>query len=310
MIYNINYTKNFNTLKEFYIPAICHPILKGRTKFHQLSVPLNGQEIIVKKASKKFKYTSFANVILGSVMRMKKLFAPDSLNLGVNIINSPCEDDLRLSFELVNKNKFIIAGEDYILSIIAEYSFKKMDTVTYFPVLYRQTCINGQVAILGDQFKETISVDKILEIGCEWTRCNFETYVNRASAYFEYLKRENLSMTDADKVKFIEKILRISLLNSNKKNSNSLTENDLYQRDVSVWDTIKINTERIGNNYFALYNALTEFASNESEWETRNKYFLNIGKYLFNEIKKGSTINKKYWSERLVWQELEKLAKG
>ena len=310
MIYNINYANNFNTLKEFYIPAIYHPLLKGRTKYYQLSVPLNGQEIIVKKASKKFKYTSFANVILGSVMRMKKLFAPESLDLGVIVINSPYADDLRLSFELVNKTKFIIAGEDYILSIIAEYSYKKMDTVTYFPVLYRQTCKNGQVAILGDQFKEIISVDKILEIGCEWSRCNFESYINRATTYFQYLKGESLTIADTDKVKFIEKILKISLTNSIKKNSNSLTENDFFNRDISLWDTININIDRIGNNYFALYNALTEFASNESGWETRNKYFLNIGKYLSNEIKKGVTINKKYWSESLVWQDVVKLSKG
>jgi hypothetical protein len=307
MMYNINYTKNFNTLKEFYIPAICHPILKGRTKFHQLSIPLNGQEIIVKKASKKFKYTSFANVILGSVMRMKKLFAPNALDLGVNIINTPYADDLRLSFELVNKNKFIIAGEEYILSIVAEYSYKKMDTVTYFPVLYRQTCTNGQVAMLGDQFKEIISVDKILEIGCEWTRCNFETYTNRATSYFEYLKRENLTMVDSEKVKFIEKILKIS--SSSKKNRNSLTEKNYFNRDISVSGTIRSNIEEIGNNHFALYNALTQFASSENDWDTRNKYFLNIGRYLSNEMKKSTNFNRNRWSENLVWQDVEKLAK-
>lgn len=310
MIYNINYTKNFNTLKEFYIPAICHPILKGRTKFHQLSVPLNGQEIIVKKASKKFKYASFANVILGSVMRMKKLFAPDALDLGVNIINSPYADDLRLSFELVNKNKFIIAGEEYILSIVAEYSYKKMDTVTYFPVLYRQTCINGQVAILGDQFKEIISVDKILEIGCEWTKCNFETYTNRATTYFEYLKQEHLNMTNGEQLKFIEKILKIKVSNSEKRNRDSLLVESFNNRDISVQDTIRKNLEIFGNTNFALYNALTEYASNESDWDTRNKYFLNIGRYLSNEMKKATINNRRHWSENLVWQDVEKLAKG
>ena len=310
MIYNINNANNFNTLKEFYIPAICHPILKGRTKFHQLSVPLNGQEIIVKKASKKFKYTSFANVILGSVLRMKKLFAPDGLDLGVNIISAPNADDLSLSFELVNKNKFIIAGEDYILSIVAEYSYKKMDTVTFFPVLYRQTCTNGQVAILGDQFKEIISVDKILEIGCEWTRCNFETYLNRATNYFEYLKREESNRSHPEQIKFIEKVLKIKISDSEKRNSNSLMENTTESSNISASDTLRKNVERLGNNNFAIYNALTEYASNENDWKTRNKYFLSIGRYLENEIKKMTLNGRKHWSENLVWQDVEKLARG
>jgi hypothetical protein len=308
MVYNINYTEKFNTLKEFYIPAICHPISKGRTKFHQLSVPLNGQEVVVKKASKKFKYTSFANVILGSVLRMKKLFAPDALNLGVKIIHQPYSNDLRLSFELVNKNKFIIAGEEYILSIVAEYSYKKMDTVTYLPILYRQTCINGQVAILGEQFKEIISVDKILEIGCEWTRCNFESYINGATTYFEYLKQEPLRMSITDNVKFIEKILKIRISNSDELKRRNTATMDLERRDISARETIGMNLERLGNNHFALYNALTEYASNEYNWEIRNKYFLYIGKYLKNEMKKATLNNKKQWSDNLVWQGVENLA--
>jgi len=310
MIYNINRTQNFAALKEFYIPAICHPILKGRTKTYQLSIPLNGQELIVKKSAKKFKYTSFANVILGSVMRMKKLFAPDSLDLGVHLITTPNSDDLSLSFELVNKKQIRIAGEEYILSIVAEYSYKKMDTVTYFPILYRQTCTNGQVAILGDQFKETISVDKILEIGCEWTRCNFESYISRATTYFEYIRKEQSFSSTADRIRFIEKILKIKNSNSSKRNKKSESTNFIERDEMSLSNSIEINLEMLGDNNFALYNAMTEFASRQNNWEVRNRYFIYIGRYLFNEMKKASKANKKHWSESLVWQDVEKLAKS
>ena len=307
MIYNINYTKNFSILKDFYLPAIFHPVLKGKKKIYQLSVPINGQEIIIKKAVKKFKYASFANVILGSLLRMKKLFSPDALDLGVILINNPSAQNLSLSFELVNKNKFIIANEEYILSIVAEYSYNKMETVTFFPVLYRQTCSNGQVAILGDQFKEIISVDKILEIGCEWTRCNFENYINKASDYFENLRAQKLNLNDTEIESFIEKLLKMNTSKKNKRNNYSM-DNKYFDRDISIWDTVKENTERLGNNYFALYNATTQYASNESHWQTRNNYFLSIGRYLSNEIKKSSNNQRKYWSEGLIWQDIEKLA--
>ncbi len=309
MIYNINRTQNFATLKEFYMPAICHPILKGRTKTYQLSIPLNGQELVVKKSAKKFKYTSFANVILGSVMRMEKLFAPDSLDLGVQLMTTPNSNDLSLSFELVNKKQIRIASEEYIFSIVAEYSYKKMDIVTYFPILYRQTCTNGQVAILGDQFKETISVDKILEIGCEWTRCNFESYISRATTYFEYIRKEQSFSSTADRIRFVEKILKIKISNSSKINKKSISENIFERDETTIKSAIAKNLEMLGDNNFALYNAMTEYASRQNNWEVRNRYFLYIGRYLYNEMKKASKANKKQWSERLVWHDVEKLAK-
>ena len=308
MIYNINYAKEFNLLKEFYLPAIYHPVLKGRTKFHQLSVPINGQVVIVKKSRQKFKYASFANVIQGSVLRMKKLFSPDALNLGVQIIKLPDANDLSLSFELVNKNKFIIAGEDYILSIVAEYSYKKMETVTYFPVLYRQVCTNGQVAILGNEFKETISVEKILEVGCEWTRCNFETFSMHTTNYFEFLKRQKLTISEENQNQFIEKILKAKSPGTSKKN---LLKNDFFEsRDNSVKHTINQNIERLGSTHFALYNALTEFASNESNSDVRNIYLLRIGRYLNNEMRKRSKLDSKSWFENLLWQDVERLTKS
>ena len=73
-MYSINQPNSFSDLKEFYLPAIHHPILVGKKKMYHLSVPIGGQEILVKKSAKKIKHTSVANVILGAVLRMKKLF--------------------------------------------------------------------------------------------------------------------------------------------------------------------------------------------------------------------------------------------
>jgi hypothetical protein len=113
-------------------------------------------------------------------------------------------------------------------------------------------------------------------------------------------------MTDTEQVKFIERILKTSSSDSNKK-SGVLLDSSFENRDVSIWNTLLFNSERLGNNNFALYNALTDYASRESSWELRNKYFLNIGRYLSNEILKGSRMNRKKWSEKLVWQDVEKL---
>jgi hypothetical protein len=73
---------------------------------YNLSIPLEGNEIQVKRSSKKIIHTSYAKVILGAVMRMQKLFQPDKLQLGVLITKRPTQTDLTLEFELVNSNKF------------------------------------------------------------------------------------------------------------------------------------------------------------------------------------------------------------
>lgn len=52
-MYNINQPKPFATLQEFYMPAIHHPIMVGKKKMYNLSVPLGGQEIQVKRSAKK-----------------------------------------------------------------------------------------------------------------------------------------------------------------------------------------------------------------------------------------------------------------
>ena len=107
-MYNINQSRPFAALQEFYLPVIHHPIMVGKKKMYSLSVPLGGQEIQVKRSAKKIKHTSFHDVILGAVRRMSKLFAPEKLRLEVIINKVPTERDLTLEFELINRNLFVI----------------------------------------------------------------------------------------------------------------------------------------------------------------------------------------------------------
>ena len=112
-MYSINQPNSFTELKEFYLPAIHHPISVGKKKVYHLSVPIGGQEILVKKSAKKIKHTSFSNVILGAVLRMQKLFQPERIDLAVIITKRPNPNNLALEFELVNRGKFVIGSESY-----------------------------------------------------------------------------------------------------------------------------------------------------------------------------------------------------
>lgn len=305
---NIKHTSPFSTLKEYYIPAIHHPIIIGKKKMYQLSIPLDGKEIQIKRSSKKIKHVSFAKVILGAVLRMQRLFQPDNLNLSVIINNRPSEHDLSLEFELVNTNKFIIANEEYFLTIVASYSYVKPDRVTYFPVLYRQWCSNGCVSILSEQFKETVPVEKTLEVGCEWTRCNFENYKNMATTYFEDLKR----MEDyPERLRTNANRLANTLFNRRtvKRNRRSdLKESILYRDRLSVNEYLNSYLKELGNNQYAVFNSLTEFASQEENLELRYQYFMSIGKYFSREMKKTAKLNKEFWYESLNWEELNRIA--
>jgi hypothetical protein len=307
-MYNIKQPSPFSSLKEYYLPAIHHPTLAGKKKMYNLSIPLGGKEIQIKRSSKKIKHASFAKVILGAVLRMQKLFQPDKLNLAVIINKRPSEHDLTLEFELVNTNKFIIANEEYFLTIVANYSYAKPDKVTYYPILYRQWCSNGAVSILSEQFKEIIPVEKTLEIGCEWTRCNFESYKNMATSYFEDLKRME---DDPERLRMNANRLADSLFNLNraKRNrKNDLLESNMIRDRRSVSSNLSRNIEQLGSNQYAVFNAITEYASQEENLELRYQYFLPIGKYLSKEMKKTAKLNKEYWSDSLDWEGLNRLA--
>jgi hypothetical protein len=309
-MYNIKQPNSFSDLKEFYLPAIHHPILVGKKRMYHLFVPIGGQEILVKKSAKKIKHTSFANVILGAVLRMKKLFHPDKMDLAVIITKRPYPNDLTLEFELVNRNEFKIGTEPYFLTIVASYSYSKPDYVTYYPVLYRQWCSNGAVTVLSEHFKEVISVEKIFEIGSDWTRCNFEDYKNLVNDYFETLRRievpQNQLRNDVDR-------LVRSVLETNRTTLNRNEQFDNYSlraegRDrVRASDLISRYVEQFGNNQLAVWNALTDYASQEQNLRVRNENLMRVGKYLSKEIKKMLKSRQDVLSESMSWNEMNGL---
>jgi hypothetical protein len=306
-MYNINQTSTIEELREFYVPAFHHPIKMGSKRLYTLSVPLFNKEIQIKKSSKKIKHTSFQNVILGAVRRMNKLFAPDKLRLEVIINKIPNENDLTLEFELINRNLFVISNEEYFLTIVARYSYNKPDKVTYFPILYRQWCSNGCVSILSEQFKEVIDAEKIHDIGCEWTRCNFESYRNRLNNYFNYLKSQinHSEQLRLSTNKIASKLFDLS--NSTKINRDNFINPEFKGDNRNIDLYFGRNIEQLGNNQFAVLNALTEFASREKDSDQRYKYFMALGKYIDKEINKTIKLENQFGFSRLSWEELNRL---
>jgi len=303
-------TKNFEELKQFFIPAIYHRVLDGRKKMYQLSVSIDGKEQVIKKSTKTFVHAGFNKVITGAVMRMRKLFTPETLNLEVVIYKKPSYNSLELSFELVNKNTFRIGDEEYFASIMAEYSYAKMEVVKYYPIIYRQTCLNGQVAIMAKNFIEVVSADKIFNIGCEWTRCNFESYQRKLASYYEILKRADLSNQREN-----ENFQENALLKLQKVLKVNLQTNERFENlDVSptrdARNSIGRNIEELGRTQFAVWNAITDFASRQNDITVRNEMFINAGKYLSNEMEKALDKNQQLWSENLYWEEVNRMAKG
>lgn len=303
-------TQSFEALKPYFIPAIYHRILEGRKKVYQLSISMDGVEKIIKKSAKPFDHASFNKVITGAVKRMEKLFAPDQLDLEVMLYKKPSLNQLELSFEIVNKNLFKIGNEDYFASIMCEYSYSKMNTVTYYPIIYRQTCINGQVAVMSKNFVETITADKIFDIGCEWTKCTFEAYQRKLKDYFEILQYgddklfdETTGSFESKAIRKMERVLKISI---SPKNIEVLREFDSNHNAESI---LSDNIETLGYNEFAVWNAITDFASRERDVNKRNQMFLNAGKFLSNEVEKTLNKRDKEWSENLVWNEILLIAK-
>ena len=300
-------TQPFEVLKPYFIPAIYHRILEGRKKIFQLSISIDGVEKVLKKSTKPFEHASFNKVITGAVKRMEKLFAPDHLNLEVIIYKKPSYHQLDLSFELVNTNLFKIGNEDYFASIMCEYSYSKINTVTYFPIIYRQICSNGMVSVMSKNFTETISTDKIFDIGCEWSKCTFETYQRKLKDYYEIIQFNRFIEDDEtfelNAIRKMERVLKISII---PKNTEILREFDSSHNAENI---LSENNETYGQNQIAVWNAITDFASRERDVNKRNQMFLNAGKFLSNEVEK--TLNKRdqVWSENLVWNEILQIAK-
>jgi hypothetical protein len=310
----IQETQNFEALKQYFIPAIYHRIIDGKKKVYQLSIAIEGTEVIIKKAVKPFVHTGFNKVIMGAVLRMERLFAPEQLQLEVILFSTPNLQNQKISFELINKKEFKIGNEIYIASIMAEYDYAKMGVVTYYPIIYRQVCSNGMMALMTSNFTETIPADKIFDIGCEWSRCTFETYQRKLTDYFELLKQGDNSGTNVknniddafmqNATQKIERVLKVDFYDNQKI------------EDVAGWSPIddmnsilSKNLELYGHTEFAVWNAITEIASSEYEVEKRNQMFIRAGKYLANEMEKSLNKSKTVWADNLVWDDVLRLTK-
>ena len=307
----------FEVLQPYFIPAIYHRIIEGRKKVYQLSISFNGIEQIIKKSSKDFVHTGFNKVIMGGILRMEHLFAPENINLEVILYKTPTSSNLQLSFELVNRNSFKIGSEDYIASIMVEYNYDKMDIVNYYPIIYRQVCDNGQVSVMTKNFTESVAADKIFEIGCEWSRCTFETYQRKLENYYSLNQQDdskiNEEIFEKNAVQLIESVLGIRIQKSNDERNFRVSETEMFE-DINTLrnaqNLIEKYTKQLGRNQFAVWNVVTELASQQGDVSIRNKMFLKAGKYLANEMEK--TLNKegKIWSENIQWNEAVKRAKN
>jgi len=304
-------TRPFRELKPFFLPAFYCTILDGKKKLHQLSIQFQGREIVVKKSSKPFAYAGFNQVISGAVLRMQKLFHPDKLKLEVNNLSMPTFNNLSISFELLNKKIFKIADEEYYASIRVLYSYDDCEKVTYSPIIYRKVCSNGMITVLSSKFKEIISADKIFDIGCEWTRCNFETIQNNFTRYFNELSKKKVSNDSKNQMDSISSMLRtfenIRQSRGVSENNDSLKMEVLYEiRNPE--DILQNNINTIGNNEFALWNTLTEIASRESNDNARYEMFSELGKHLSEEVDKMLKEETKDRSDNLLWDEVESIA--
>jgi hypothetical protein len=301
-------TQAFETLKPYFIPAIYHRIIDGKKKVYQLSIVLDGAELIVKKSAKDFVHTAFNKVIMGGVLRMEQLFEPEKIHLEVILHSTPLVNDLSIEFELVNRTSFIIAGEEYIASIMIEYSYSKMEVVTYMPIIYRQICSNGLVSVMTKRFSEKVSADKIFEIGCEWSRCTFEKYNRKLNDYFTQMRNSDESSNSLEDfrinaIKQMERVLKIRMGEENSNSRNIMPDRDRARNQLGRY------IEELGMNQFAVWNAITDFASQERNLQDRNRLFLNIGKYLSNELDKALATQNKKWSERMTWDDALSKAK-
>ena len=302
-------TEPFSALKPFFIPAIYHRVVRGSKKIYQLSISFEGKEIIIKRASKKFVHSGFNKVITGAVMRMRKLFGSDKLTLEVVFYSKPTISNLGISFELINREKFKIGSEEYFASILVEYHYDKMGVVTYSPIIYREVCTNGMVAVMTKNFSEAVAADRIFEIGCEWTHCNFESYQNKLRDYFEILKETELSTSSqrggSVRETALRKLERVLNINSNSESEMNMNDQIGSQSPQHILDK---NIKELGSNEFAVWNAITEYASREPNLIERSRMFRNAGKYLSDEMEKILRKEQDKWSESLYWGEVEAMS--
>jgi DNA primase len=73
---------------------------------------------------------------------------------------------------------------------------------------------------------------------------------------------------------------------------------------VRASDLISMYIEQFGNNQLAVWNALTDYASQEQNLRVRNENLMRVGKYLSKEIKKMLKSRQDALSESLSWNEM------
>jgi hypothetical protein len=104
-------------------------------------------------------------------------------------------------------------------------------------------------------------------------------------------------------IKQMERVLKIRMGEENSNSRNIMPDRDRARNQLGRY------IEQLGMNQFAVWNAITDFASQERNLQDRNRLFLNIGKYLSNELEKSLATQNKKWSERITWDEALSKAK-
>jgi hypothetical protein len=305
---DINQQEQIECLRPYYVPGILY---KGRnTSFYDLSTIIDGQQISIKNMKKKPSFLGFNQVIQGAVLRFKRLFGEDS-DVGVIIHNSPSPRRFHLKFELVSRKKIRLCGEDYLVSVMSEYTYDKMDKVRYYPIVYRQTCSNGQVAFVTKDFREEIDVKQVYEVGCEWTSCALESYQRKLNNYF--VQQKNNQVNDLND--FVNEVNSLSnkifgddVVGNEFQEMDRVTE--MLDNDNSPEQIASDNFSSIGANKYAAWNTLTEIASHQSDSKSRTDAFLKLGRYLSNQLEKDFASNRKNNFEDMFWSELVEFSKN
>jgi hypothetical protein len=306
--------KPFDALKPHYIPAIYHKLAEGGESIFQLSIPFDGQELVIDRAATPFICAGFNDVIAGAVLRLHKLFHPENLDLKVLLYKTPSLDDLSLVFELYNTKKIKIANEDYTVSVVGAYSYSNKSEVTYYPILYREACSNGMLAVINQSFTETIPADKIFEIGCEWSKCNFEDYQKLLNELFQHLREEEWGQSQEEN-DFIENVKSPDL--------GSPIDNEMYDEVLeeleSVFETsesngnsireiIDRNLSDIGYNAFAKLNIITDFATSEPDPFKRLEMIKQAGYYVNDLLDRIVRENSTSHKGSIRWSYLEEMS--
>jgi hypothetical protein len=106
-----------------------------------------------------------------------------------------------------------------------------------------------------------------------------------------------------DALQQIERVLKIRLDGENSEMRDLMTDRNRVRNALGMY------IEQIGMNQYAVWNAITDFASQQQILQDRNRLFMNIGKYLSNELEKSLATQNKKWSERITWEETLSKAK-